>query len=230
MDIHVLTLFPKMFQEVLSDSILKIAQEKGLLRVFLHNFRDFAQNKHKKVDDRPYGGGPGMVLGCEPIFLAIESLRNTFPEVSHRLILLSPQGKPYHQNMAITFSQEKSLILVCGHYEGFDERIIEGLQPEEISIGDYVLTGGEIPAMVLIDSISRLIPGVLGDPESNQKESFNFLLDYPQYTRPAEFRGMNVPEILLHGHHQEIENWRKTQALLRTQQRRPDLLNRPYKS
>lgn len=226
MDIHVLTLFPNMFQEVLSESILKIAQEKGLLRVFLHNFRDFAQNKHKKVDDRPYGGGPGMVLCCEPIFLAVESLRNTFPAVSHRLILLSPQGKPYHQNMAIQFSQEKSLILVCGHYEGFDERIIEGLKPEEISIGDYVLTGGEIPAMVLIDSVTRLLPGVLGDPESNQKESFNFLLDYPQYTRPAEFRGMKVPDILLQGHHQEIEQWRKAQAFLRTQQRRPDLLNR----
>ena len=228
MDIHILTLFPKMFQEVLSDSILKIAQEKELLQVFLHNFRDFANNKHNKVDDRPYGGGPGMVLCCEPLFSAIEHIQATHTPSPQHIILLSPQGAPYTQKRAMELAQMESLILICGHYEGFDKRIIEGLQPEELSIGDYVLTGGEIPAMVLVDSVTRLLPGVLGDPESSQQESFseNFLLDHPQYTRPANFRGMTVPEILLTGHHQEIEKWRKNQALVRTQKRRPDLVNR----
>lgn len=214
-----------MFQEVLSESILKIAQDNGLLHVYLHNFREFATNKHKKVDDRPYGGGPGMVLCCEPIFLAVEFIQATFPK-QHRLILLSPQGKPYHQHIATQLAQCESLILICGHYEGFDERICQGLHPEEISIGDYVLTGGELPAMVLIDSVSRLIPGVLGDPDSAKYESFGPLLDHPHYTRPAVFREMHVPEILLNGHHQEIENWRKAQSLLRTKERRPDLLKR----
>jgi tRNA (guanine37-N1)-methyltransferase len=222
-DIHILTLFPHLFQEVLSDSILKRAQEKQILRLFFHNFREFSTHKHHKVDDRPYGGGPGMVLSCEPIFRAVESIRERDPQ-PHRLILLSPQGKLYHQKWAFELAQERSLILICGHYEGFDERISLGLQPEELSIGNYILTGGEIPALVVIDSVVRLIPGVLGDPESFQQESFSQEhLDHPQYTRPEEFRGMRVPEVLLNGNHKEIEKWRKTQALLQTQLRRPDL-------
>ena len=210
MRIDVITLFPEMFEKVLGESILGRAQEKGLVKIKLHNLRDWAKDKHRTVDDRPYGGGPGMVLKVDVVVSAIEDVRG---ESKGKVILLSPQGKKYNQKMARELAQEERLILVAGHYEGFDERIREFVD-EEISIGDYVLTGGELPAMVIIDSVVRLLPGALGDEESAQQESFSQenLLDHPSYTRPVEFRGMKVPEVLLSGNHAEIEKWRKKMA------------------
>jgi tRNA (guanine37-N1)-methyltransferase len=228
MRIDVLTLFPEMFQSPLSASILKRAQEAGIVEIVLTNIRDFSKDKHKKVDDRPYGGGPGMVMMCQPVLDCFEQVEKLAAEEA-RVILLSPQGKPFTQNKAIELSKEKRLILVSGHYEGFDERIGTGLEGEQISIGDYVLSGGELAAMVIIDAVVRLLPGALGDESSVQDETFSKSagggLEYPQYTRPEEFRGMKVPEILLSGHHGEIEKWRRKQSLERTRQVRPDLLN-----
>jgi tRNA (guanine37-N1)-methyltransferase len=224
MRIDILTLFPEMFQNVLGESILKIAREKNLVNFNLHNIRDFSNDKHKCVDDKPYGGGAGMVMRPEPVFNAVEAVEPMVDLVSTK-ILLTPQGATFNQEMANDLSKKDRLMIICGRYEGFDERIRSGLDVIEISIGDYVLTGGEIPAMVIIDSVTRLVPGVLGGDNSLQDESFvNKMLEYPQYTRPSEFRGMKVPEILKSGNHAKIEEWRIENAILRTQERRPDLL------
>ena len=224
MRIDILTLFPDMFQNVLGESMLKIASEKELVSFHLHNIRDYSNDKHRCVDDKPYGGGAGMVMKPEPVFNAVEAVELLDDAVSTK-ILLTPQGKTFNQGIADNLSKETRLMIICGRYEGFDERIRSGIDALEISIGDYVLTGGEIPAMVVIDSISRLVPGVLGGDDSLQDESFmNRMLEYPQYTRPAEFRGMKVPEVLKSGHHSKIEEWRMENAILRTQERRPDLL------
>jgi tRNA (guanine37-N1)-methyltransferase len=221
MKIDVLTLFPAMFAGPLDESIVKRAREAKLLDLKIHNLRDWTHDRHKTVDDKPFGGGPGMLLKVEPLFEAIESLQREKTKV----ILLSPSGRKFSQEIARELSQEKDLLLVCGSYEGFDERVREALADDELSIGDYVLTNGALPAMVVIDAVARLLPGVLGDDESSHDESFSAgLLEYPQYTRPAEFRGMKVPEVLLSGNHAEIEKWRREQAKLRTEKRRPDLL------
>jgi tRNA (guanine37-N1)-methyltransferase len=219
--IDVLTLFPAMFAGPLDESIIKRAREAGLLDLKIHQLRDYTHDKHKTVDDRPFGGGPGMLLKPEPIFEAVEKIARE----KTRVILMSPSGRPFSQAIARELAQEKDLLLVTGHYEGFDERIREQLADDELSIGDYVLTNGALPAMVVVDAVTRLLPGVLGDDESSSEESFSGgLLEYPQYTRPAEFRGMKVPEVLLSGNHAEIAKWRAGQAKLRTKERRPDLL------
>lgn len=224
MKIDILTLFPEMFEGILNTSIWKKALEKEAVEINRINFRDYSTNKHKTVDDYPYGGGNGMVLKPEPIFSAVEAIPNY---QNARIIMLTPQGKPYNQKIAEELKQEQHLILLCGHYEGFDERIREHLVTDEISIGDFVLTGGEIASMVIVDSVVRLLPGVLGNDESAETDSFsNGLLEYPQYTRPPEFRGWKVPEVLLSGHHQKIEEWRKNEALKRTTLKRPDLLQK----
>jgi tRNA (guanine37-N1)-methyltransferase len=221
MKIDVLTLFPAMFAGPLDESIVKRAREAKLLDLKIHNLRDWTHDRHKTVDDKPFGGGPGMLLKVEPLFEAIESLQREKTKV----ILLSPSGRKFTQEIARELAQEKDLLLVCGSYEGFDERVREALADDELSIGDYVLTNGALPAMVVIDAVARLLPGVLGDDESSRDESFSHgLLEYPQYTRPAEFRGMKVPEVLLSGNHAEIEKWRREQAKLRTEKQRPDLL------
>ena len=226
MHIDVLTLFPEMFAGVLGESIVKRALEKGLASVTLTNFRDYATDKHRSVDDKPYGGGPGMVLMCEPLFAAVEDVSRKGPAVDE-VILLTPQGRKYDQKLATELSTKKRLVLIAGHYEGFDERIRTELATMEVSVGDYVLSGGEIPALVLIDSLIRLLPGALGDDDSSKEESFSHdLLEYPQYTRPAEFRGMTVPEILLSGNHEKIRQWRHEQAVERTERKRPDLNDR----
>jgi tRNA (guanine37-N1)-methyltransferase len=221
MKIDVLTLFPAMFAGPLDESIIMRARKKGLLDLNIHQLRDWTHDRHKTVDDKPFGGGPGMLMKCEPLFEAVESLKREGTKV----ILLSPSGRKFSQPIARELSQEKDLLLVTGHYEGFDERVREGLADDELSIGDYVLTNGALPAMVVIDAVARLLPGVLGDDASSMDESFSHgLLEYPQYTRPAEFRGMKVPEVLLNGNHAEIEKWRREQAKLRTKKQRPDLL------
>ncbi len=221
MRIDILTLFPKMFNGPFAESIIKIAQEKGLVAIRIHNLRKWAKDKRRTIDERPFGGGIGMVLMIEPIDQALKELRRK----NSKVILLTPQGKPFNQKTAQKLAKLKHLILICGHYEGVDERVREHLVDEEISIGDYVLTGGELPAMVVADTISRLIPGVLEKPEATKNESFQTpTLEYPQYTRPANFKGWQVPKILLSGDHQKIKEWRKEKALKRTKQRRPDLL------
>ena len=210
-----------MFAGPLDESIIKRARDSGLLDLKIHQLRDYTHDRHKTVDDRPFGGGPGMLLKPEPIFEAVEAIARQTTKV----ILLSPSGRPFSQAIARELSQEPDLLFVTGHYEGFDERIRELLADDELSIGDYVLTNGALPAMVVIDAVVRLLPGVLGDDESSKEESFSAGgLEYPQYTRPAEFRGMKVPEVLLSGHHAEIAKWRAEQARLRTKERRPDLL------
>ncbi len=229
MRIDILTLFPEMFQNVLGESILKIAREKGLVSFHLHNIRDFSNDKHRCVDDKPYGGGAGMVMKPEPVFNAVEAVE-LLDDAAPTKILLTPQGETFNQGIADDLSKKARLMIICGHYEGFDERIRSGIDVLEISIGDYVLTGGEIPAMVVIDSVARLVPGVLGGDNSLQDESFvSRMLEYPQYTRPAEFRGMKVPEVLKSGHHSKIEEWKMKNAILRTQERRPDLLKEKIK-
>jgi tRNA (guanine37-N1)-methyltransferase len=221
--IDIVTLFPGMFQGVLGESILRRAQEQGLTKVGLVNLRDFSKDRHKKVDAPPYGGGPGMVIMADPVFDAVEHLRKNGREDS-LVVLLTPGGVRYDQTLCQELSKQKGLILLCGHYEGFDERVSQGLSPLEVSIGDYVLTGGEIPAMVLLDSVVRQIPGVLGSAASLAQESFTGGgLEYPQYTRPPEVRGMSVPTVLLSGDHQAIAQWREEQAKERTEKRRPDL-------
>jgi tRNA (guanine37-N1)-methyltransferase len=220
MKIDVLTLFPGMFAGPLDESIVKRARNAGRLDLQIHNLRDWTHDRHKTVDDRPFGGGPGMLLKPEPVFEAVEQLTREQTQV----VLLCPQGRRFSQAIARELSQIEHLLLVCGSYEGFDERIREALADDELSIGDFVLTNGALPAMVVIDAVTRLLPGVLGDDESSADESFSQgLLEYPHYTRPAEFRGMKVPEVLLSGNHAEIERWRKEQARLRTAARRPDL-------
>jgi tRNA (guanine37-N1)-methyltransferase len=223
MKIDVLTLFPAMFAGPLDESIIKRAREAGLLDLAIHNLRDYTHDRHNTVDDRPFGGGPGMLLKPEPIFEAVESLARE----GTRVILLSPAGRPFNQDIARELAGLEHLLLVSGHYEGFDERVREKLAQDELSIGDYVLTNGALPVMVIIDAVTRLLPGVLGDAESAQEDSFSQgLLEYPQYTRPADFRGMKVPEILLSGNHAEIARWRAEQARQRTEERRPDLLEK----
>ena len=221
MKIDVLTLFPGMFPGPLDESIIKRACESGRLRLGIRDLRDYTHDRHRKVDDRPFGGGPGMLMKPEPLFEAVEALRGE----NSRVILPSPAGRPFRQEIARELAGEEHLLLVCGSYEGFDERVRECLADDELAIGDYVLTNGGLPAMVIIDAVTRLLPGVLGDDESSVDESFSDgLLEYPQYTRPAEFRGMSVPEVLLSGDHAAIERWRREQARRRTGQRRPDLL------
>jgi tRNA (guanine37-N1)-methyltransferase len=225
MKIDILTLFPDMFTGVLGHSILKKADEKGAVTYNVVNFREFAENKHQKVDDYPYGGGAGMVLMPQPIFDAVDSLTREETK-KPRIILLCPQGERFSQKKAEELSREEHLIFICGHYEGYDERIREHIATDEISIGDYVLTGGELASMVVVDSVVRLLPEVLGNEKSAGDDSHSTgLLEHPHYTRPANFRGNQVPDVLLSGDHQKIEKWRKEQALLRTFQRRQDLLD-----
>ncbi len=221
MKIDILTLFPEMFSKVFEESILKRAQEQELVEIRIINFRDFSKDSHQKVDDTPYGGGHGMVLTCQPIFDCIESIRTE----DSKVIMLTPDGTLYKQTLAYSLSKEKHLILLCGHYEGFDERI-RSICDYEISIGDYVLTGGEYPAMILADSIIRLLPGVI-EEESHLQDSFNNqLLDYPSYTKPRNFRGMEVPEVLVSGDHKKIDEFRRQMSYNRTRKRRPDLLQK----
>ena len=224
MEIHVLTIFPEVFPGVLNASIPKIARECGQLDVRLHNLRDFTDDRHRSVDDRPFGGGPGMVFKPEPVFRAVEAIEASCSAPIRR-VLLTPQGEPFRQETAEDLAREEALLLICGHYEGFDERIRIGLRPYELSIGDYVLSGGELPALVVIDALARLQEGVLGHEQSAAEDSFSRgLLDCPHYTRPEEIEGRAVPEVLKSGNHQLIRRWRLQQALGRTWLRRPDLL------
>jgi tRNA (guanine37-N1)-methyltransferase len=227
MQIDILTLFPEMFSGVFGQSILQKAAEKSAVNYNVVNFREFADNKHSTVDDYPYGGGAGMVLKPQPIFDAVASLREKANSKYPRVILLCPQGGRYEQRKAEELAKEDHLIFICGHYEGYDERIREHVVTDEISIGDYVLTGGELGAMVVVDSVVRLLPEVLGNQESHMKDSFSTgLLEHPHYTRPADFRGMKVPDVLISGNHKFIEEWRNKEALRRTLLRRPDLLEK----
>lgn len=223
MKIDIITLFPEMFFEVLEKSIIGRAIEKGLVEINYTNIRDFSNNKHNKVDDYTYGGGMGMLMKAEPVYEAVMSKK----ESNSKAIYLSPKGKVFNQNIAKKLSKEKHIILVCGHYEGIDERAIELCIDEEISIGDYVLTGGEIGAMVIADAVTRLIPGVLSDEDSYKIEShYDNLLEYPQYTRPREYKGIKVPDILVSGDHKKIEDWRLYESLKNTYLKRPDLIDR----
>lgn len=230
MRIDILTLFPEMFPGVLNTSIVRRAREAGVVEVAVTNIRDFTTDSYHKVDDAPFGGGPGMVMLCQPMFDAVEHLQNTVTPRG-QVVLMSPQGRPFNQALAHELASRERLILIAGHYEGFDERIRVGLADDEISLGDFVLSGGEIPAMALVDAVVRLLPGALGASESVEEESFSSgLLEYPQYTRPRVFRGMAVPDILLNGDHRKIATWRADQAEARTQQRRPDLWDRYKKN
>ena len=223
MRIDVLTLFPEMFAGPLDVSIVQRAREAGALDLRVRNLRDYTHDRHQTVDDRPFGGGPGMVLKPDPVFEAVEDLSDAQTHV----VLTTPAGRVFNQQVAAELAQKEHLLLICGSYEGIDERVCEALVDDELSIGDYVLTNGGLPAMVIVDAVTRLLPGVLGHEQSAADESFSHgLLEYPQYTRPAEFRGMRVPEVLLSGHHAEIEKWREEQARRRTAERRPDLLNK----
>ena len=231
MKCDVVTLFPDMVAPIVANSILKRAHEKGLLEVKVHNLRDYTFDRHHVADDASYGGGAGMVLKAEPVFCAVDALRTRYGQEEAgsalRLVLPSPQGRPFTQKMAEEFMQEtRRIVFLCGHYEGFDERVRLGLAAEEVSIGDYVLTGGELAALVIIDASARLIPGVLGDPDSAGQDSFaRSMLDFPHYTRPAEVRGMMVPDALLSGNHEAIRRWRRKEALRSTYLKRPDLLD-----
>ena len=228
MRIDIVTAFPNLFGSVFSESIIKRAQKKSLLKIKIHDLRQFASGKRRTIDDRPYGGGPGMVLLIEPLYKAYDSIRKKIKKTDSLTIVLSPQGEPFSQSVAERLSRQKNLILICGHYEGFDERIINLTKGEELSIGNYVLSGGEIPAMVVVDAVTRLLPGVLGDEESLLRESFGsanpFLLDFPNFSSPRKFKGLSVPELLLNGNHREIEKWRMGEAIKKTRERRPDLI------
>jgi len=230
MKIDILTIFPGMFGAVLGESIIKRAQQKGKVSIKIHNLRDYTNDRRRTVDDKPFGGGPGMILKVEPIYKAIKHITgesNVKRNKKAKVILLTPQGKRLNQKIARRLSRFDRLFLVCGHYEGIDERVRKSLVDYEISIGDYILTCGELPAMVLIDSVVRLLPGVLGDEKSGIIESFeNNLLEYPQYTRPAVFKGMAVPKLLLSGNHKKISEWRTRQAFRKTKKTRPDLLKK----
>ncbi len=231
MNFHILTLFPEMVTDGLQTSIIGRAVKGGLLAIEAVNIRDYAFNKHQSVDDYPYGGGAGMLMQAEPVYQAChavtEKIKEKNPQASPRVVYLSPQGKTFSQELAEEYAKEEDLILLCGHYEGIDERVLEEVVTDYVSIGDYVLTGGELPAMVMVDAISRLVPGVLHNEVSAEFESFqDHLLEYPQYSRPEEWRGKKVPEVLLSGHHANIEKWRHQQSLLRTAENRPDLLEK----
>ncbi len=224
MKIDIITIFPEICEGPLNESIMKRAQAAGAVEIATHDLRDFSTNKHRNVDDIPYGGGPGMVLKPEPFFAAVRSVQTE----NSKVLLMTPQGKRFEQSDAVRFSTSEHLIILCGHYEGVDHRVVEGLVDEEISIGDYVLTNGTIAAAVVVDSIVRLIPGVLGDDRSPEEESFSGdgkLIEAPHYTRPADFEGMVVPDVLLSGHHAKIEEWREEMARQRTAENRPDLLD-----
>ena len=224
MNFSVLTLFPEMIQQGLGTSITGRALEKGTISLEAVNIRDYAENKHHKVDDYPYGGGAGMVMQAAPVYGAYEAVKENMASPP-RVVYLTPQGQVFHQKMAEELAREENLVFLCGHYEGIDERVLEEIVTDYVSIGDYVLTGGELPAMVMIDAISRMVPGVLSNEESARTESFSDnLLEHPQYSRPEVWRGKNVPQVLLSGHHANIERWRREQSLLRTAVRRPDLL------
>ena len=226
MNFHVLTLFPEMIQQGMNTSIIGRAITGGYLSVEAINIRDYAFNKHQKVDDYPYGGGAGMLMQAEPVYLAYQSIEEKIG-YRPRVVYLTPQGSVFNQTMAIDFAKEKDLVFLCGHYEGIDERVLEEVVTDFVSIGDYVLTGGELPAMVMMDSISRMVPGVLSNQESGETESFaGNLLEYPQYSRPEEWHGKKVPPVLLSGHHANIEAWRREQSILRTAKNRPDLLRK----
>lgn len=218
----VITIFPAMIKPLTQESIIKRAQQKKKIAIHIHDLRDYTLEKHRRVDDRPFGGGPGMVMMAQPIFDVVKKIKG---RRRAKVILMCPTGKPLTQRRAYELTKSRNLIIICGHYEGVDERVRETMVDETISIGDYVLTGGELPAMVLIDCLTRLVPGVLGRKESLAQESFkDNRLDYPQYTRPANFRGIKVPNVLLSGHHKQIEQWRKEQSLFRTKKNRPELL------
>ena len=224
MNYHVLTLFPEMIENGMNTSITGRAITKGLLSLEAINIRDFAFNKHQKVDEYPYGGGAGMLMQAEPVYLSYESIAERIGR-KPRVIFLTPQGKTFNQDMAKEFALEEDLVFLCGHYEGIDERVLEEIVTDYVSIGDYVLTGGELPAMVMMDSISRMVPGVLNNQESGETESFSGnLLEYPQYSRPEEWHGKKVPEVLLSGHHANVDKWRREQSIIRTAKWRPDLL------
>ncbi len=228
MNFHVLTLFPQMIKDGCNTSIIGRAMEKGLISIDAIDIRDFSTNKHKKVDDYPYGGGAGMLMQAEPVYLAYHSVEEKLKTKKRpRVIYVTPQGKPFTQKMAEEFSKEDDLVFLCGHYEGIDERVLEMVVTDYVTIGDYVLTGGELPAMVMIDAISRLVPGVLKNEVSAEFESYqDHLLEYPQYSRPEVFMEKRVPEVLLSGHHGNIAKWRREQSIIRTALRRPDLLEK----
>ena len=228
MRFDVLTLFPEMFESYLEQGHLKLAIERGLVEIHRHNFRDFAPGKRRQVDDKPFGGGPGMLLMCQPVFDCVETVQQ-MSNAPGRLLMLSPQGRTLNQKLVEELAGEPRLLLLCGRYEGFDDRIRQGLQPLEISAGDFICNGGEVPAMLIIDTVIRLIPGVLGDETSSRYESFSEsgLLEHPQFTRPREFRGMTVPDVLVSGDHAKIEEWQQQQSHERTADRRGDLLGLP---
>lgn len=228
MNYHVLTLFPEMIESVMKTSITGRAIEEGKISLQAVNIRDFAFNKHNKVDDYPYGGGAGMVMQAEPVYLACQSVCDKMKK-KPRVVYLTPQGSVFSQKMAEDFSKEEDIVFLCGHYEGIDERVLEEIVTDNVSIGDYVLTGGELPAMVMMDAISRLVKGVLNNEQSAEFESFyDNLLEYPQYSRPAVWHEKQVPDVLLSGHHANIEKWRRQQSLIRTKNRRPDLLETAF--
>ena len=230
MRFHIMTLFPDIFNSYMNESIMKRAVDKGSIEVYIYNIRDFSNNKHKKVDDYPFGGGAGMLMTPQPIYDTYMHIVNTHDIKNPRVIYLTPKGKVHSQEIAQDMSMNDDIILLCGHYEGIDQRIIDLIVTDEISIGDYVLTGGELPALILIDSISRLIPGVLSQNESFEEESFkDNLLEYPHYTRPREFMGMKVPDVLLSGNHKKIEQWRYDESVKVTKERRPDLYKKTCK-
>lgn len=229
MRIDIVTIFPKMFDAVLGESIIKRARSKGLIRLDIIDLRYFSNNKHKKVDDKPFGGGPGMVMNAPPFFEAVNYIRKKTKDkrLKTRTILMSPKGSTFNQKIATRLSKYEHMIVLCGHYEGIDERVRGCLIDEEISVGDYVLTGGELAAMIVVDAVARLLPDVLGNKDSHKEESFSKdLLEYPHYTRPAEYRGMRVPDVLLSGDHKKIKEWRKNEAIKVTKKKRPDLLRR----
>ena len=223
MRFDIITIFPEIFREVFEFGIIRRAVEAGLVGIKIHDLRDYTYDRHRQVDDRPFGGGAGMVMKPEPLFRAVEAITHGAGDSAK--VLLSPQGRLFNQRVAEEFSRRERVVLICGRYEGVDERVVQSLVTDEVSIGDYVLSGGEIPAMVVVDAVTRLIPGALGCGESAEQDSFaDGLLDYPHYTRPAEYRGMKAPDVLLSGNHAEIERWRRRKALQKTRDRRPDLL------
>ena len=226
MNFHILTLFPEMIEQGMHTSIIGRAIAGGYLSINAVNIRDYAFNKHQKVDDYPYGGGAGMLMQAEPVYLSYEAIKEKIG-YRPRVVYMTPQGKVFHQEMAKELAKERDLVFLCGHYEGIDERVLDEIVTDYVSIGDYVLTGGELPAMVMMDSISRMVPGVLSNQESGETESFaGNLLEYPQYSRPEEWHGQKVPPVLLSGHHANIEAWRREQSVMRTAKRRPDLLKK----
>ncbi|MBL4886190.1 MAG: tRNA (guanosine(37)-N1)-methyltransferase TrmD [Planctomycetaceae bacterium] len=226
MRFDVLTLFPAIFDGFLNEGLLNKALQKQLLEIHLWNYREWSTGKHRSVDDRPFGGGPGMLIGCDPVFQCVEHVQSQAKQLG-QLIMLTPDGRKLDQTLVTELAQHDRLLLLCGRYEGFDERISEGLKPLEISVGDFICNGGEVPAMIIIETVMRMIPGVLGDEASAQEDSFSgqMKLEHPQYTRPREYRGMTVPEVLLSGDHQKIAKWREEMSLQRTRQRRDDLLD-----